>query len=59
MIKSLAAFAIFATLSAAVIAVPAFAPMAKASEAVALAKGDRLAIHVAGEKIRTVAFFIH
>jgi hypothetical protein len=46
MIKSLAAFAIFATLSAAVIAVPAFAPIAKASEAVALAKGDRLAIHV-------------
>jgi hypothetical protein len=45
MIKSLAAFAIFAALGTSVIALPLFAPKAKASEAVALAKADRLAIH--------------
>jgi hypothetical protein len=44
MIKSFAAFAIFAVLGASVIALPWFAPKAEASEAVALAKADRLAV---------------
>jgi hypothetical protein len=47
MIKSLTALAIFALLGASVIALPALAPQAKASETVALAKGDRLAVHSA------------
>ena len=41
MIKSLAALAILAFLGAAVVALPAFAPQAKASETVVLAKGDQ------------------
>jgi hypothetical protein len=45
MIKSLTALAIFALLGAAVIALPGFAPDVRASEPVALAKADRLAIH--------------
>jgi hypothetical protein len=45
MMKSLAAFAIFALLGASVIALPGFAPDVKASETVALAKADRLPIH--------------
>ena len=45
MTKSLLAFAIFAALGTSVIALPAFAPKAKASEAVALAKADRLPLH--------------
>jgi hypothetical protein len=44
MIKSLAAFAIFAVLGASVIALPWFASKAEASEGLALAKADRLAI---------------
>jgi len=44
MIKSLAAFAIFAVLGASVIALPEFAPKVEASEAVALAKADRLEV---------------
>ena len=44
MIKSLAALAIFACLGAAVVALPTFAPQARASETVVLAKGDRLDI---------------
>jgi hypothetical protein len=44
MIKSLAALAILAFLGAAVVALPAYAPQAKASETVALAKADRLDI---------------
>jgi hypothetical protein len=44
MIKSLVAFAIFAALGTSVIALPAFAPKEKVSEAVALAKADRLPI---------------
>jgi len=44
MIKSFAAFAIFAVLGVSVIALPSFAPTAKASEAVALAKADRLEV---------------
>ena len=44
MIKSLVALAILAVLGAAVVAVPAFAPQAKASETVALPKADRLEI---------------
>jgi hypothetical protein len=44
MIKSLAAFGIFALLGASVIALPGFAPKVEASEVVVLAKGDRLAI---------------
>jgi hypothetical protein len=42
MMKSLSALAIFAILSASVIALPGFAPEVKASETVALAKADRL-----------------
>jgi hypothetical protein len=44
MIKSFAAFAIFAVLGASVIALPWFAPEAVAGEVVALAKADRLAV---------------
>jgi hypothetical protein len=44
MIKSLAAFAVFAVLGTSVIALPWFAPKVEASEAVALAKADRLAV---------------
>jgi hypothetical protein len=44
MIKSLAAFAVFAVLGASVIALPGFAPKVEAGETVALAKADRLAI---------------
>jgi hypothetical protein len=44
MIKSLAAFAIFATLGTAVVTLPWFAPKAEASEPRALAKSDRLEI---------------
>jgi hypothetical protein len=44
MIKSLTALAIFALLGAAVVALPGFAPQVEASEAVALAKADRLDI---------------
>jgi hypothetical protein len=42
MMKSLSALAIFAFLGASVLALPGFAPQVEASEAVALAKGDRL-----------------
>ena len=44
MIKSFAAFAILAVLGASVIALPSFAPKAEASEGLALAKADRLAV---------------
>jgi hypothetical protein len=44
MIKSFAAFAIFAVLGVSVIALPGFAPKVEASEAVALAKADRLEV---------------
>ena len=44
MIKSFAAFAILAGLGASVIALPSFAPKAEASEGLALAKSDRLAV---------------
>ena len=47
MIKSLTALAIFALLGASVVALPGFAPQVKASEAVALAKADRLDIRPA------------
>jgi hypothetical protein len=47
MIKSFAAFAIFALLGASVIALPGFAPPVKADEAVPMAKTDRLALHSA------------
>lgn len=47
MIKSFAAFGIFASLGAAVIALPGFAPKVEASEVAVLAKGDRLAIRSA------------
>jgi hypothetical protein len=46
MIKSLMALAIFAVLGASVIAIPGYAPRAKADEGVALAKADRLPIHL-------------
>jgi hypothetical protein len=44
MMKSLAAFAIFAVLGASVVALPWFAPKAEASETVVLAKSDRLEV---------------
>ena len=44
MIKSLAAFALFAVLGASVIALPGFAPKVEAGEAVVLAKADRLEV---------------
>jgi hypothetical protein len=44
MIKSLAAFAVFAVLGTSVIALPGFAPKVEAGETVALAKADRLAV---------------
>jgi hypothetical protein len=44
MIKSIAAFAIFGLLGAAVVALPGFAPQVKAGEAGVLAKKDRLDI---------------
>ena len=44
MVRSLAAFAIFALLGASVIALPGFAPNVKASEATVLAKADCLPI---------------
>jgi hypothetical protein len=46
MIKSVMALATFALLGAAVIAIPGYAPQAKADEAVALAKADRLPIRL-------------
>ncbi len=47
MVKSLAAFAIFALLGTSVIVLPGFAPTVDASEAAVLAKSDRLAVHKA------------
>jgi hypothetical protein len=47
MIKSLTALAIFAVLSASVIALPGFAPQVEASETAALAKADRLELRSA------------
>jgi hypothetical protein len=46
MLKSLSAFAIFSLLGGSVVALPAMAPQAKAGETVALAKADRLPVHV-------------
>lgn len=51
MIKSLVALTIFVLLGVSVIAIPGFAPRAKADEAVALAKGDRLPIHLIVSKL--------
>jgi hypothetical protein len=48
MIKSVIAWAIFALLGASVIAIPGFAPQAKAVEKVALPKADRLPVHRIG-----------
>jgi hypothetical protein len=47
MIRSFAAFGIFALLGGSVIALPGFAPKVEASEGTVLAKGDRLAIRSA------------
>ncbi len=44
MLKALAAFAILAVSAASVVALPSFAPRAEASEGLALAKSDRLAV---------------
>jgi hypothetical protein len=44
MIKSFTAFAIFSVLGASVIAVPWVAPKVEASQPIALAKADRLAV---------------
>jgi hypothetical protein len=49
MIKSFTAFAIFAVLGASVIALPWFAPKAEASQAIALAKADRLEVRSAAQ----------
>jgi hypothetical protein len=46
MLRSFYTLAIFTLLGASAIALPAFAPKAEASESVALAKGDRLQVHV-------------
>jgi hypothetical protein len=46
MIKSLLALMIFALLGASVIAIPGFVPRAKADDAAALAKADRLPVHL-------------
>lgn len=51
MLKSLAAFAIFSLLGAAVIALPGFAPKVQASETIALAKGDRQPILACAEQV--------
>lgn len=53
MIKSLAAFGIFALLGALVIALPGFAPKVEASEVAVLAKGDRLAVKSASVNCST------
>ena len=47
MIRSLAALAILAFMGVSALALPGFAPEVKANEVVALAKADRLAIHLA------------
>ena len=47
MIKSFAAFAIFAVLGASVITLPGFAPPVKADEAGVIAKADRLPLRSA------------
>ena len=47
MIKSFAAFGIFALLATSVIALPGFAPKVEASEVAVLAKADRLPIRSA------------
>jgi hypothetical protein len=49
MMKSLAAFAIFAVLGASVIVLPGFAPKVEATEAVLFAKADRLEVRSAGQ----------
>jgi hypothetical protein len=49
MIKSFAAFAIFAVLGVSVIALPWFAPKAEARQAIALAKADRLEVRSAAQ----------
>jgi hypothetical protein len=48
MIKSITALAIFGLLGAAVVALPDFAPQVKASEAITLAKADRLTLRPFG-----------
>jgi hypothetical protein len=46
MFKSFSALAVFALLGASLIALPALAPSVEASESAALAKADRLQVHV-------------
>jgi hypothetical protein len=53
MVKSFAAFGIFALLGTSVIALPSFAPTVQASEAAALSKGDRLGIRAATSNCST------
>jgi hypothetical protein len=53
MVKSLSALAIFFILGAAVIALPGFAPKVEAGEPAALAKADRLELHVAASNCST------
>jgi len=47
MVKSFAAFLIFALLGASVVALPGFAPQVEASEVAPLAKADRLTLRLA------------
>ena len=53
MIKSLTALTIFALLGWAVIAIPGFAPQAKADDTIALAKADRLPSHLVSRSCST------
>jgi coenzyme F420-reducing hydrogenase delta subunit len=50
MVKSFAAFGIFALLGTCMLALPSFAPTVQASEAAALSKGDRLDIRAVASK---------
>jgi len=51
MFKSLMALSIFGLLGAAVVALPGFAPPVEASEAVALAKADRLDVRNCSQQL--------
>ena len=51
MFKSLMVLSIFGLLGAAVVALPGFAPPVKASEAVALAKADRLDVRNCSQQL--------
>jgi DNA-binding transcriptional regulator YiaG len=50
MIKSIVSFALFAVLGISVVALPAFAPKAKAADTAALAKSDRLQVRSVAQR---------